>query len=525
MEVIHNLQRFRKSKNKNRKHATHNASLYAATFEVMGLVMLATCFVTASSSTMAADTTSTTASVTVSTSCQMSSVVDTAHTATVPGGTYQSNIGKTTLTSICNDANGYAIYAIGYTNTEFGRNDMLGSSTGRTIATGTATSGTTSNWAMKLTPVSGDYAPTIESDTEGSFASYHSVPDEYTKVASYANNTDDVVGSKLETTYAVFVASGQDPDTYTGQVKYTLVHPSDTTNKPCTGTYTIAYSANTGSGGMDSQTACVDTPIALLPNGFTAPTPTSENQFTVWNTAADGSGSTYIPGQSVANLASAGGVATLYAQWAPKYIQDLNPTMCEIAASESAYTVYDRRDGNDYTVRYINGACWMTQNLRITGTVNQNYSNFDRAENFNVCVSDLTAGNSYDEARCHDSGNTTNGVWYNYAAATAGQITGSSNNTVATQDICPENWSLPSYDTSSAAGSIQSVTGYALAFAPVTGGYYYSGSLYNTGIGYWWSTAASNNSYRYSLYSNGSSLSTSSNFRTDGNYIRCTRTS
>lgn len=47
------------------------------------------------------------------------------------------------------------------------------------------------------------------------------------------------------------------------------------------------------------------------------------------------------------------------------YIQDFTNAHCENYASSNNYTLTDRRDNNTYTVRYINGACWMTQNLRL----------------------------------------------------------------------------------------------------------------------------------------------------------------
>ena len=468
-----------------------------------------------------AETTATsTASVTISSTCTMSTVINTPHQADVVASTYQDNIGKTTISTICNDVNGYSIYAIGYTNTEWGRNDMLGSTTGRTIATGTATTGGTSNWAMRLTAVAGDYTPTI---TTG-YDAYHAVPNEYTKVASYNNTTGDSSNpSQLETTYAMFATGNQAPDTYTGKVKYTLVRSASSTEKPCTGTYTINYNANGGSGNMDSQTVCADRQVGILPNGFTPPTPVADYQFAVWNTAADGSGYTYLPGQSVANLASVDESVTLYAQWGPKYMQDLSTNACRAVATEGPYTVYDRRDGSDYKVRYLAGACWMVQNLRLTGTVNEQYSNFSSHANINVCEGDLTAGNSNDQARCHDSGNTNNGVWYNYAAASAKTILGSLNNTEATEDICPTGWKMPSY--TGATGSVNSMTSLSsaeiTAFQPVTGGNYNGGSPYNTSNGYWWSTTAYDATFRYALYYSGSSLGSNYHYRNYGYYIRC----
>ncbi len=475
-----------------------------------------------------ADSSTVSASISVASSCSMSSDTDTAHFAELAPGVYRSGIGETTITTVCNDANGYAVYAIGYTNNEFGRNDMLGQTSGRTIATGTATSGNTSNWAMQLTAVNNSVAPTIATG----YDSYHAIPGEYTKVVNYANSTmANDEGSKFKVTFAGYVTGAQASDIYTGKVKYALVHPASSSETPCVGTYTINYNSNGGSGNMDSQTVCVDRNVVVLANGFTPPTPVAENQFAVWNTEADGSGYVYLAGQSVSNLASLDGSVTLYAQWAPKYMQDMTASMCQTVASDNPFTVYDRRDGNDYTIRYIEGACWMTQNLRITGTVNRQYSNFSTYENVNVCENDLTVGNNYNEPRCHDSGNSTNGVWYNYAAASAMTIVGSSNSTVATEDICPAGWSMPSYDTNGSAGSINSLTNYSAAYSfnMVAGGDYKSGSNTHEDYGFLWSRHARNVNYRRVLIRRSSTnLDINDNYddfyRYYGYYIRCVRT-
>lgn len=182
-----------------------------------------------SSVNVSADTSSTdNVSVTVPVSCSLSATVDTEHTAEINNGTYTSNIGTTTLKTFCNDSEGFAIYAIGYTNNEEGNNVLANSSLDNTydIATGTATSGDTSNWAMKLTPAPGTYAPTIQN----SFNSYHIIPSDYTLVASRASNTDigdNATGSSLTATYAAYVSQTQPVGTYAGAVKYVLVHPND----------------------------------------------------------------------------------------------------------------------------------------------------------------------------------------------------------------------------------------------------------------------------------------------------------
>ena len=155
------------------------------------------------------------------------------HSASLIGGHYKDSIGLTTIQTFCNDPNGYAIYAIGYTGEDAGvvagTNTVLHSNAlGSTydIVTGIATSGDVSNWAMKVSSVSGTYAPTIESDTEGSFSNYHTVPQSYTKVAKFNTSTDATIGSSLTTTYAVYIKPTQPAGTYEGQVKYVLLHPA-----------------------------------------------------------------------------------------------------------------------------------------------------------------------------------------------------------------------------------------------------------------------------------------------------------
>ena len=208
-------------------------------------------------------------------------------------------------------------------------------------------------------------------------------------------------------------------------------------------------------------------------------------------------------------------------------MQDMTASICNAVEVEGEpLQVIDIRDGSVYTIDKLEGACWMTQNLRITGDITAADSNFHTNSTFNPCVGDLTAGNSYDEARCRDSGSTETGVWYNYASASAGTITGTSNDTLAREDICPAGWHLPSYDTTKPAGSVNSLLDLQDKdyFSPVTGGLYSGGSLVNTGYGYWWSSIALNSVSRYRLYYDGSSLSTSSGSqvsRYHGFYIRC----
>ncbi|MBR2994442.1 hypothetical protein IKF32_00790 [Candidatus Saccharibacteria bacterium] len=219
-----------------------------------------------SSSFVSADDVVDIINITVPVSCTISGTGMNTHNAEIQNGTYQANIGTTTLHAFCNDNNGFAIYAAGYTGDEIGEtnsNKLVGTSasSNATIDTGLATSAgnpDVSNWAMKLaiTQDSGDTtstnaftidsAPNTSGGADASFSQYHTVPNEYVKVAHKNSGTDMTAstgGVKLTTTYAAYISKTQPADTYSGQVIYTLVHPSSAA-PVLPGTVAVNYNGN-----------------------------------------------------------------------------------------------------------------------------------------------------------------------------------------------------------------------------------------------------------------------------------------
>ena len=77
-------------------------------------------------------------------------------------------------------------------------------------------------------------------------------------------------------------------------------------------TSTAGGTTVSGTGTMSNQTIFEDVATPLTTNGFTAP---SGYEFIGWNTAQDGTGTSYTNGQSVTNLTTVGSTITLYAQW------------------------------------------------------------------------------------------------------------------------------------------------------------------------------------------------------------------
>ena len=285
------------------------------------------------------------------------------------------------------------------------------------------------------------------------------------------------------------------------------------------GTLTINFDGNGSTGGSTaSQQIAAGNTASLNANGFTR----TGYAFTGWNTAADGSGTSYADGADYTVTPATGdATVTLYAQWEEITMQTFTNALCQTLASSANYTVKDARDNNDYTVRYINGACWMTQNLRLSGgrTLTSADSNVDQNWTFPATQLD---GNSYSYTAPQTtiSSNTSYGGYYNYCAASAGTVC-SQTQANATQDICPKGWRLPTYNEQNGIGSYRS------AFSPVYSGYYSNGSLGNVGYyGYWWSATAYSSSIQYYLFYYGGSLDISISLgKGFGVSVRCIRSS
>ena len=109
-----------------------------------------------SSYSSASSASTATATVKVAASCTLTTTGGGNYSAIVPNGT-SAEIAGSTMSVSCNDAGGFALYAVGYSDDTIGNNNMIGSSTNIP----TNTSGTNSYWAMKINPTSGT-TPTIE---------------------------------------------------------------------------------------------------------------------------------------------------------------------------------------------------------------------------------------------------------------------------------------------------------------------------------------------------------------------------
>ena len=351
--------------------------LAIATLSLIGLTVLAG-IILMSSGVSANDSAISNVSVNVPVACTMTGTGMNSHNATIPNGTYQNNIGTTTMKAVCNDSEGFAIYANGYTGDTLGNNKLIGSSTASEIVTGTNTSGNTSNWAMKLAAGTGTYPLTLDNG----FGSYSSVPASYTKVAHRDSGTDlgtSAEGTTLTSTYAAYISKTQLADSYIGQVIYTLVHPaSEEPAQPVAcEARSICYQPNSSSvvGEMGKQTR-IEIDGSIVGDGITnnstvtlwAPNfKRTGYGFAGWNTAYDYSGTNYGPNQTIttpSDIETNG--LSLYAVWIKSAGSLQNWNGCSNMNIGDVTALTDNRDNDTYAVaKLVDGKCWIIENLRL----------------------------------------------------------------------------------------------------------------------------------------------------------------
>ena len=387
---------------------------------VTGGLLLIVCLcgmVLASSYTLADDSVVDQINITVSESCTLSGVGMDSHNAELlnneysadTGSIYENGIGKTTMTAFCNDYNGFSIYAIGFTGDSYdsaNHTKLVGTADNtNTISTGVYSSGDiTSSWAMKITKVTDGTVAYIPANMsiQNSFNNWHVVPATYTKVAQYHANTgssatDTVLGGKIESTYAVYVSASQIADTYTGKVKYTLVHPyTEEPLQPQPSTAgCINYHANASSamGTMGCQSATDNASVTLLASNFSR----TGYGFAGWSDkfdyATNSEAKFYGPQETItAPVGTTANGLSLYAVWVKSEgnLQDTSKvtSLCGtngiggslIAAPtdgtanlSSVSALTDQRDNNTYAIaKLADDKCWMIENLRLESAADHN---------------------------------------------------------------------------------------------------------------------------------------------------------
>ena len=462
------------------------------TFSLLAIPIISGLILSFASINVDAATTSTdssTVTVTVDSACTMYG--GSSGTSTSGGSVYSANIapGNTQaingskLVTLCNDSGGYSIYATGYSDNSYTTNNtkMISSLGSNHIST--ATSGTDSWWAMKLAAVSGVTPPTILN----SFDSYHVIPSSYTQIAKYtsATTSSTSAGAAVQTSYQVHIASAQPAATYTGKVKYTMVHPN----------------------GANAPT----TPITL--------------------DAIVASGTTHYMQESINCAGSTvGTVATL------RDNRDNQDYKVAKAADGQCWMIQNLKLGRTTTTMDLTSA-----NSDV-GSAGFTLTNKLSDGKFHAYTIDGTEyQNNSSEYYCTGDGTATDweSCYYNWYTATAG--TGSTYISTQGQNvdssICPAGWTLPTQSqfstlynnynsaalmevdnpTTTKENSAGKIPGFLLS------GLYFTGGASNRGsYGNYWSRTAYSAQYARSLYVNTSSVYPANyNDKYSGFAVRC----
>ena len=433
-------------------HFFRNILLVSIPLVIISVVILSSLHISATGSGSSTDT----LSFNISSSCTLSSVVDESHNAELINGTYVDGIGQTTITTLCNDGDGYSIYANGYSNNEEGNNKLVNTENSNfNIISGTAQSGTTSSWAMSLNNLVDDPSltpPTIENTYNNT---YGIVPNEWTKVASLpARATDMIKGSSFTTTYAVYTSSSQYAGTYNGQVKYMLVHPS---YKPA-----VYFMQDVASWkdqlALEESVQAVDKRdgksywVTKLKDGNIWMTSNLDLDIGGPNTAPLSSNNTDI--STDPNVYASSGIYSDYN--VSDGVYTWNPVSTAITSSyyiDNASVKPSAWPQNNYTTPYSaegGDTYYYTSNTTSADT---------RYSSIQACKNDHT------EAECkrYFAGN-----YYNWSAAIASNNTaniGSVTGEIATNSICPKGWRLPS---TSQSDSVNNEFGRMLFYSGIT---------------------------------------------------------
>lgn len=480
-------------------------------------------------------TNSATASVTVAAACSFSRTTGSGEYAGILANNASIEVTGSTFSTTCNDSGGYAIYAIGYGNNTFGNTDLIfdnDPSSSNNITTNSTSATGTSYWQMKLAAGVGNH-PVLENG----YGSYSAVPSTYTKVASYAS-ADMGTAQTVTATYKAAASATQPAGTYTGAVKYTMVHPNtNIPNQPydCVAG-NICYFPNAGNTVADTMgnqsISSSDTSATLWASNFKRP----GYGFAGWSDAYDyvvneGSesnpdASIYGPNEDIEFTAGQysgtdGGLA-LYAVWVPVAtdasgneltFQTNNLLTATLADGTTlgnknngfVTALRDERDNQVYAVAKLkDGNYWMIENLRLSnyyldsnGTVQDVSFAASNTQGLGTGANNVFVGLANPEVEMFSNNTTANSLYSTNGNNNTHNITYSSND--------PGNlgYRMPRYrndNTNSVASKNNNVTVANMADT--------NQNVYSYGNYYSWAAAIANTMH-YTSYSASDAAGTS----------------
>lgn len=463
--------------------------------------------------------------ISIPTACSLSSIINGEHSKAVLNGTYEQGIGQTVLTTYCNDRNGYVVYAVGNSNNEIGNNKLISNINDNLnnydVVSGTATSGTTSNWAMKLSTSDidstiintniGEDTPYIEPSYNNTYAT---VPNIWTKVASKSSGTvASTTGSSFTTTYATYISTTQPAGSYIGQVRYLLAHPYVNP--------TVLYMQDVAQWKDTLNTG--DTVLALDRRDYKSYWVTKLLDGHIWMT------------QNLAIDLNTG------------YDEAKNPIMRTFTSEDTDLT------DHSLTGAYVDGYTY-DDNTGITtwtpadSAATRKFTNTGPIDGWQNSYAKPYSATKTDGP---NTGHESLGNYYNWTATIASNdssaLTSNTYNDIANNpqnSICPKGWRLPAisnqantlpgstnefarlnyiYNDNKTSGEYADAGLVAGPLWFIRGGRTVDAILYNYNTGYYWSSTIRSNNYVYAMYFKNNTVDSSylGDARHSGRSVRC----
>lgn len=239
--------------------------------------------------------------------------------------------------------------------------------------------------------------------------------------------------------------------------------------------YEIIYEDNHGSGSPSPDVYYSDTARSHT-FAVTSTTPTrTAYTFLGWSTDKNATTATYVANDNITATFN-NNVIKLYAVWSKpnnRTLQSVASWNTTITTGTGTTTAIDSRDGKSYTVaRLSDGRLWMTKNLQLDfsdlsttitasntnnpGSAFMTWANTNPEPDHNAniwcttntseCTDRFAYSIAENEEGIDEQGSNYDdyGLYYNIYTATTGSISSSSaDGAVATGDICPYGWRLP----------------------------------------------------------------------------------
>ena len=374
-----------------------------------------------------------------------------------PGTAADSNI--ISINVATNSASGYTLNATVGNSTTFNTRDLIHSTATITDKFSSVDFGSTVSDNTSLADNTWAYSA---SDNGTTWSDYSGLPlySDTTNIATIRTSNSSsttATGESTQFKIAAKASSAQASGEYNNVINFAVVANPEPTPQPITcPANTICYAPNAldVTDSMGDQTQNHDAydntdPITsnmsvnLWPSNFQRP----GYGFAGWNTALDGSGTSYGPTETITTGDLSTDGLALYAMWVPSAGTIQNWTGCSSLNTGDITALTDSRDNNTYAVaKLADGKCWMIENIRLGGSTPITLTPTDSVVSANTALPAATSSSRmYNDTDVQLNADNTMSPVTNMTIPIDTNIYsyGNEYSVAASKIICPAGWRIP----------------------------------------------------------------------------------